>query len=128
MQKESSVGNGFFQIIKGVALALAFSFLAAVVFAAVLRFTSLPDTVIYPVNQTIKVLSVCLGCLTFVRGEKGFLKGAAIGLLFTALSYLAFSALGGDFSLSWLILCELLLAGLAGIVSGAIAVNVRGDR
>ena len=53
MQNETSVGNDFFQIIKGVALSLAFSFLAAVVFATVLRFTPLPDQVIYPINQTL---------------------------------------------------------------------------
>ena len=125
MQNETSVGNDFFQIIKGVALSLAFSFLAAVVFATVLRFTPLPDQVIYPINQTLKVLAVCIGTLAFVRGEKGFLKGGAIGVLFTALSYLAFSAIGGNFSLSGLIVCELLIALLSGVLSGAIAVNLR---
>ena len=124
-QNDTSVGNDFFQIIKGVALSLAFSFLAAVVFATVLRFTPLPDQVIYPINQTLKVLAVCIGTLAFVRGEKGFLKGGAIGVLFTALSYLAFSAIGGNFSLSWLIVCELLIALLSGVLSGAIAVNLR---
>ena len=125
MQNETSVGNDFFQIIKGVALSLAFSFLAAVVFATVLRFTPLPDQVIYPINQTLKVLAVSIGTLAFVRGEKGFLKGGAIGVLFTALSYLAFSAIGGNFYLSWLIVCELLIALLSGVLSGAIAVNLR---
>ena len=125
MQNETNVGGGFFQILKGVALALAFSFLGAVILANILRFTPLPDKVIYPVNQTVKVLCVLLGALSFVRGEKGFLKGVAIGLLFTALSYLAFSALGGDFSLSWLIFGELFLGAFAGAVGGAIAVNLK---
>ena len=71
------------------------------------------------------MLAVCIGTLAFVRGEKGFLKGGAIGVLFTALSYLAFSAIGGNFSLSWLIVCELLIALLSGVLSGAIAVNLR---
>ena len=108
-----------------MALALAFSFLVVVIFANILRFTPLPDSVIYPVNQTLKVLCVLLGALSFVRGEKGFVKGAAIGLLFTALSYLSFSALGGDFSLSWLIFAELFLALFSGAVGGAIAVNLQ---
>ncbi len=124
MQNET-LGNGFFQIIKGVALALAFSLLSAVVLASVMRATSVSDKVIYPINQTVKVVAVLLGSLTFVRGEKGFLKGGAIGLLFTALSYLTFSAIGGDFSLSWLIFMELFLALFAGVLGGAIAVNRR---
>lgn len=124
MQNET-LGNGFFQIIKGVALALAFSFLSAVVLASILQATSVSNKVIYPINQTVKVVAILLGSLTFVRGEKGFLKGGAIGLLFTALSYLTFSAIGGDFSLSWLIFVELFLALFAGVLGGAIAVNRR---
>ena len=125
MQNQSTVGNGFFQVLKGAGFALAFSLLASVVFANVVRFTPLPDSVIYPVNQTVKSVAVCLGTLLFVRGEKGFFKGGGVSLLFTALSYLAFSAFGGDFSLSWLIFAEFAVALLTGTVSGAVAVNLR---
>lgn len=127
MDNETTVGNGFFQVIKSVAFALVFSLLAAVIFASVLRFTAISDKAIYPVNQTIKVVAAFLGALFFVRGEKGLVKGAATGLLFTALSYLTFSAIGGDFSLSWWILVELLLAALAGVVGGVIGVNFHRD-
>ena len=127
MDNQSTTGNVLFHIVKGVGIALAFSFLAVVVFASVLQFTSLPDFIVYPVNQTIKVLAIVLGALLCVRNEKGLLQGVAIGALFTALSYLAFSALGGDFSLSWLILAELALSVFVGGVSGAVAVNLRRD-
>ena len=73
----------------------------------------------------IKVIAVMVGTLVFVRGEKGWLQGGIVGLLFTALSYLAFSSIGGDFSLSWLILLELGVAFLAGALSGILAVNLR---
>ncbi len=125
MRNETSYGNGFFQIIKGVIIALALSIIWSVVFANILRFTSVSDRVIYPVNQTVKVLAVCIGAFVSVRGEKGFVKGMAIGLLFSALSYLTFSALGGDFSLSWLIIVELLLSAFAGVICGALAVNLK---
>ena len=117
--------NGIFQILKGTELALALSFLGVIILASILRVTSLSDGVIYPVNQTLKVISTALGALLFVRGEKGFIKGGIIGALFTALSYLSFSAIGGDFSLSWLIFAELALAVFSGMVCGAIAVNLR---
>ena len=125
MQNETTYGNVFFTIAKGVGLALACSFLSALIFAAVLRATAMSDSVIYPVTQTLKVLSIALGTLAFVRGEKGWLKGGAIGLIFTALSYLLFSALGGDFSLSWLIFAELFLSVFAGVLCGIIAVNIK---
>ena len=123
MHNETRIGNGFFQVIKSVGFALAFALLSAIVFASVLRFANLADKVIYPVNQTLKVLSAFLGAVFFIRGEKGLVKGVATGLLFTALSYLTFSAIGGDFSLSWWIVVELGLAALTGVVCGALAVN-----
>lgn len=125
MQNETATGNGFFQILKGAGFALGFSFLAVVILANILRFTPLPDKVVCPVNQTVKVVAILLGSFLFVRGEKGFLKGGAIALVFTALSYLTFSAIGGDFSLSWWIIIELFLAVFAGVIGGAIAVNFR---
>ena len=125
MSNETSYGNGFFSIVKATGFALAFSLLSAVIFAVILQTTSLSERVIYPINQTIKGISIALGVLFLVRGEKGWLKGVAVGLLFTALSYLAFSAIGGDFSLGWLILLEVLIAALVGAISGSLAVNLR---
>ena len=120
-----SYGNVFFTIIKGVLLSVAISFLFAVIFAAILRAMALPDSIIYPVNQTLKALAIAIGALVFVRGERGWLQGGGIGLLTTAFSYLAFSAIGGDFSLSWLIFVELIIAFSVGAVGGIVAVNFR---
>ena len=127
MQEERTTGNVLFGIIKGAALALGVSVLCAVVFASVLQCVPLPDKIIYPVNQTIKVVSILIGVLACVRGAKGWLQGLAVGGLFTAFSYLAFSALGGDFSLTWLCLAELALSLFTGIVGGVVAVNLRRD-
>lgn len=123
--QENTYGNGFFTIVKGLLCALAFALLATVIFACVLQASPLPDSVIYPVNQVIKGIAVALGAVLCVRGEKGWLKGGAVGLLFTALSYLGFSVLGGDFSLSWLIVLELVIALITGALGGAVGVNLR---
>lgn len=117
--------NTFISIVKAVGLSLAFSFLAVVAFAGVLRVTTLPDSVIYPVTQTLKGLAIALGVFAFVRGEKGWLQGMAVALLFTALSYLVFAAVGNDFSLSYLIFVELAFTLLTGGLCGVIAVNMR---
>ena len=124
MRNENSFNAGF-SIVKGVACALALSLLGVIIFAVILRAGSLSDKVIYPVTQMIKWVSLAVGALLFTRGEKGWLKGGIIGLLFTMLSYLAFSAIGNDFSLSWLIVAELVFALFIGGLSGIIAVNVK---
>lgn len=125
MRGEKDYSNGLFQIVKGVGAALVLSLLWTIFFAGILRVSKISDKVIFPINQTVKVLAISIGTLLFVRGEKGFLKGIGIGVLFCMLSYLTFSAIGGDFSLSWLIVVELALSAFVGVISGAIAVNLK---
>ena len=125
MQKITVYGNGVLSVVKGVGIALLSSFLFSVAFALALRFAPISEKLVYPVNQLLKGASILLGVLFSVRGEKGWLKGGGVGGLFTALGYLAFSAAGGDFSLSWLIFLEGSLALLLGGISGALAVNLR---
>ena len=120
-----SEGTIIFTIVKSTGLALALSVLGVVAFAVVLQAAALSDSVIYTVNQTLKVLSIAVGTFAFARGENGWLKGGVTGILFTGLSYLAFSALGGDFTISWLIFVELVIAFLVGAISGVLAVNFK---
>ena len=122
---ETTYGNGVFTIVKAVLLSLAVSLLAAVVFAVILQAAPMAQRTIYTVNQVLKAVALAVGVLAFIRGEKGWLKGGVSGLLFTGLSYLAFSAIGGDFSLSWLIFAELAIAFLVGAISGILAVNMK---
>lgn len=125
MRNDSIYGNIFFTLIKGAGIALAISFFFTVVLAGLLQASVLSEKALYPINQVIKALAVAVGAAVQIRGEKGWLKGGVLGLLFTSLSYLAFSAIGGDFSLGWLILVELLIAFIAGALGGALGVNVR---
>ena len=125
MRNETAYGNGVFTMIKATLFALAISLLAVMAVAVVYRAGGIQERGLYAVNQAVKGVSIAVGVLTFLRGDKGWLKGGCVGLLFTALSYLAFSAIGGDFSLGWLIIVELVSAFLIGAVSGAFAVNLK---
>ncbi len=125
MRNENSF-QGAFSVAKGAVLALCCSLALSFIFACVLRACNLSQGVIYTVNQVVKTLSVAVGAIVFVRGEKGWLKGGVIGLIFTMLSYLAFSAIGGDFSLSWLIVVETAVGLFSGALCGVIAVNIKG--
>ena len=125
MRSETAYGNGVFTMIKATLFALAISLLAVMAVAVVYRAGGIQERGLYAVNQAVKGVSIAVGVLTFLRGDKGWLKGGGVGLLFTALSYLAFSAIGGDFSLGWLIVVELISAFFIGAVSGAFAVNLK---
>ena len=123
--KNERLYSDVFAVIKGVLTALAISLLFAIFFAVVIRVGDVPEKVIYPVNQTIKVLSAFLGSLFFVRGEKGWKKGLFVGVLFFLLSYVTFSAVGGSFALSPLAIAELVFTTTGGVIGGVLGVNLR---
>ncbi len=117
--------DSFLALVKGVLLALGVSLLCTVIFANILRAGGVNERAIYPVNQTIKAIAIAIAALVFVRGEKGWRKGLLLGLFFTLLSYLTFSAVGGSFALSYLAILELAIGLFVGAVSGILAVNLK---
>jgi putative membrane protein (TIGR04086 family) len=112
-------------VIKAVAVALLCSVLLCAIYALVLRVAPMADVAITVVTQVLKGVSLATGTILFLKGEKGLVKGAVCGLLFSMLGYLTFSAFGGDFSLSWLIALEILLFAAVGGLTGVAAVNLK---
>ena len=125
MHSENSLAAQLLQIVKAVVLAVLFCLAAVLVFSLVLKFAALSESVIRPVNQCIKVFAILFGCFLAVRGEKGWLKGIAVGMLTVALTGFAFSAVARDFSFSLLLLAEFAFGAVAGLLSGIVAVNLR---
>ena len=115
------------QVFKAPVIATAVALVATLAFAGVLRTTNLSQKSIVPVNFIIKAISVLVGCLCALRGEKGWLRGALSGLLFVFLSGLLFSTVGGGLSISWLLVVELVFGVFVGALSGIFAVNIKGN-
>ena len=125
MYDDQMSSKAVFQVVKGVAVALICSVFTAAIFALIMRVCPVSDVVVTVVTQVLKALSLAVGVLLFLRGEKGLIKGTVCGLLFSMLGSLTFSALGGGFSLSWLILVELIVFSAVGGLLGVVAVNVK---
>lgn len=117
--------EGIFQVIKATLGAVVFSLAFVLVFTLIIQLASLSSAVIKPVNQIFKIIAVAVGCMLFVRGEKGFLKGGIAGLFSVVLTYVLFGLIGGSFDIKWTVVFELLLGIAAGAISGIIAVNVK---
>ena len=111
---------------RGVSLAIIVCLAAVLIFALVIQFTGLPESVIMPVNQFIKVLAIFIGCFFSLRGSKGWLKGGLVGLIAGGLTFLLFARLGG-FPSGLRILWDLLFCVGVGILSGIISVNLKKD-
>lgn len=119
------VKNFIVQVIKSALASLLFSLVFVLVFTLIIQLARLSVGVIKPVNQVFKIISVAVGCLIFIKGERGLFKGAASGLLSTVAAYLLFSAIGDSFSFGWTTVTEFLLGAVAGAISGLISARCR---
>ena len=113
------------QVIKASVAATLLSVVMALLFALLHYFAPQAPKTVTIVSQSLKACSLLIACLLFLRGEAGLVKGLLTGVLFTLLSYLCFSAIGGGFALSWLILLDFALGVGVGSLSGIAAVNFK---
>ena len=125
MEKTGNIKIDVADVLKTVLFATLISLGFVLIFAIIVRFASVPNDVILPVNIAIKILSVFLGVLiSFKNAQNGLLKGAISGLLYMLFTFLICSALTWfkDVKFSWI---DLVTLPVAGAISGIIAVNVR---
>ena len=131
MSKELAINtpksNIILQLIKGTFWALSFALLSILIFAFVIKYTSISSNAILPINQIIKALSIMVGCFVFGKKikQKGWLWGAIIGVLFTLLAFVVFSILDGSFTFDLNLLTDIIFGGIMGIFAGIICISLR---
>jgi len=114
-------------ILKGSLTALCISLVGILMFAFLLKFTNISDSVIRPVNQVIKGVSVLLGVFIGLKKEKdmGLVSGLLIGIIYTMVAFLVFSILDGNFAFNRTLLNDVIFGGLMGAICGIICVNIK---
>lgn len=120
--------KGFWsQIIKGVLYATSFSLVSILVFALIIKFVGITDNLIVPINQVIKVVSIFIGVNFALKNcyNKGFVKGALIGLFYTLVAYILFSAMSKNFIFNLSLLNDLVFGTIIGAICGVIVVNLK---
>lgn len=127
---DTSLGNAgipFSIIIKGSLVAVSCSLLLILVFAFLLKFTNIPESIIVPINQVIKGISVFAGVFLGISNtrRKGLISGTIIGLTYSVIAFFVFSLLAGYFVFDLTLLVDLLFSGIIGGVCGIICVNLK---
>ncbi len=114
-------------VLKGSLFALGFSLVSILIFAFLLKFSSISDAFITPVNQVIKGLSIFFGVFMGFRKERkmGLAGGLLIGLIFTVLAFVSFSLLNGSFNFGKTLLTDSVFASIIGGICGIICVNIK---
>ena len=111
--------------VKAAIAGVVLSILFALLLALVATVAPLGETARQVIAQTLKGLSLAVGCFLFFRSEGGWKKGLLAGVIFTLLTHLSFSAIGGSFVWSWKMLVDLALGLGVGVLSGIAAVNLK---
>lgn len=114
-------------IIKGSLIALCISLVGILIFAFILKFASISDVAIRPINQIIKGISVLVGVFVAMRkvDKMGLVGGLLIGLIYTVIAFVVFSILDGNFQFNLTLLNDILFGSIMGAICGIIAVNVK---
>ncbi len=127
--KERTIKNrpSFLAVIKGSVISLCVCMALILTFAFLLRFTAIPESIILPVNQVIKGVSIFLGVFLGLKHikENGLFVGLLIGFCFTIMAFFVFSVLNGSFSFDTSLLLDLVFSGIIGAICGIICVNLK---
>lgn len=125
MEKSHNIKQDVIDILRSTLFSTLIAISLVLIFAIIIRFASVENSVIMPVNIAIKILSILIGTMIGIKTpQNGILKGALNGLFFMLLTFLIFSALNGfkDVTFSWI---DLITLPVAGAISGIIAVNLK---
>ena len=125
-QTEKIKGNIVVEFLKGLILAMLISFALVIVLAFCLKWFSLDEKIITPINITIKIVSVVIGALVAIKGEsRGMFKGVFFGALYIMLAVASFSFLSKSFVFDLSLILDMVCSCLAGGIVGVIKVNSR---
>jgi len=119
--------KAFLQVLKGAVIGVIISLILVLLFALIIKLTDISDNAITPVNQIIKIISIFIGVYFALKNSyySGMFKGIMVGLIYTLLSFLVFSALDGTFMLDTSFVNDLLFGGITGAIAGIILVNLK---
>lgn len=125
--KNTEKNNILLNGLKGSMLSVCISLVLILIFAFVIKLTSMSDTLIKPINQIIKIVSILVGTLFIVKkiNQKGLLTGLTVGLLYSILAFVVFSILNGGFSFDVSLLIDILFGAITGAICGVICVNAK---
>ena len=86
------------RILRGLIVAVAVSAAGILLFALLMQWFKPSDSVIRVFNQILKLASIVAGVIAAVKrgGEKGLIRGAAVGLIYMALGVSLYALLTGQ--------------------------------
>ncbi len=128
-QNEGIIKQNIFRYLKALFVSLIITFACIILFAFIIKWASLPDKVISPVNMAIKAISVFFGAMVLTRNStKGMLQGLLFAGIYTILAFTIFSILAQKLTLGIGLIADLAFVVVVGAIGGAVGVNVKKNK
>lgn len=120
----STKKNSVICYLKGLIVAMLVTFALIILLACSLKWFSLDEKYITPINLAIKTISVVIGSLIAIKSEsKGLVRGILFGLLYIVLAFAIFSILAKTIVLDLSFILDVVFSCLAGGIVGILKVN-----
>ncbi len=112
-------------IAKGVIIALITTFILLLIFATILTYTQVSESIINPVIIVVTAISILIGSsIGNIKIKKnGLVNGAIIGGMYMIIIYFTSSMLNWHFGLKWESIIMIIIGMIFGVLGGIIGVN-----
>ena len=114
--------NTILSLLKGLFVAILISFIGILAFALIIKMFDIPESIIKPINQIIKFLSIFFGINSMYKSgsNKNLLLAIILGVLYTIVALFVFNLLNSSFYIDLNIFTDSLFGGIAGLICGII--------
>ena len=118
--------KGVGRLLRGLGVSILTTLVGVALFSLLMQWVKPSDGVIRVFNQVLKLLSIALGVWSAVGrgGEKGLMRGAAVGLGYMALGVALYAILSGQQAAFSSYLADLAMGVAGGGIVGMILSNI----
>ena len=118
--------KGVGRLLRGLGVSILTTLVGAALFSLLMQWVKPSDGVIRVFNQVLKLLSIALGVWSAVGrgGEKGMMRGAAVGLGYMGLGVALYAILSGQQAAFSSYLADLAMGVAGGGIVGMILSNI----
>ena len=118
--------KGVGRLLRGLGVSILTTLVGVALFSLLMQWVKPSDGVIRVFNQVLKLLSIALGVWSAVGrgGEKGLMRGAAVGMVYMGLGVALYAILSGQQAAFSSYLADLAMGVAGGGIVGMILSNI----
>ena len=122
---ETKMQNNLIKVIKGSIISILISLVMLLIFACLLTYTNISETIIPTTIIVISAISILIGSVISAMNIKknGILNGGAVGAIYIFTIYMLSSIFITGFNFNTKALIMLAVSIIAGMIGGIIGVN-----